>query len=209
MPSKKPPATPKRQPKDSVTHRFQSILTRELCDRLCDTHEAGRDFRNATAVRCQVHPTLLTRWLKLGESDPNAGLATELFMRFGEIESIIRAGYIAEVSDSTASTEETVFDEGKPISKTVVSRRTQGVQWLMERRFRQFRVEHVQKPDETEIVEMLVPQATTYNLETVLAICQQMAAQPERLPAAVRELFASTDWAAPRKMTDGQAEPSH
>ncbi len=200
---------PREQKKDPVTHRFQSTLTRALCDQLCLTHETGRDFRNVTAVRCRVHPTVLTRWLKRGQEDPDAGLHTELFMRFGAIEGDVRAGYIDEVSNPVASTEETAYEDGKPISKTVVSRRTQGIQWLMERRFKQFRVEHIQKPDETEIVDMLVPQATVYNLETVLAICQQMAAQPDRLPPAIRDLFANTDWAAPKRIADAQAEPSH
>lgn len=199
MTEKKP-----RQQKDPVTHRFQSILTRELLDKLCDFHEKGRDFRNVTAVRCGVHPTLLTRWLKTGAETENGGLYTELFMRMGQIEGDIRAGYINEVSNPVASTEHTEFEEGKPVSKTVESRRTQGIQWLMERRFRQFRSEHIPKVDELEIAAMLEPQATVYTAEMVLGIVQQMAAQPERLPEAVRRLFAQTDWGVPKEMTDGK-----
>lgn len=200
---------PRRQTKDPVTHRFQTTLTRELCDLLCKTHEEGKDFRNVTAVRCKVHPTVLTRWLKLGQTEPDSGLHAELFMRMSAIEGDIRAGYIAEVSNPISSTEETAYEDGKPVSKTVVSRRTNGIQWLMERRFRQYRVEHVQKPDEAEVLSMLEPQATVYSLDMVLDICQQMAAQPERLPVAIRELFSTTDWAVPRKLNDGQAEPQH
>ena len=199
MADKKP-----RQQKDPVTHRFQSVLTRELLDQLCETHEKGRDFRNVTAVRCGVHPTLLTRWLKTGAETADGGLYTELFMRMGQIEGDLRAGHIAEVSNPIASTEHTEFDEGKPVSKTVESRRTQGIQWLMERRFRQFRSEHIPKVDELEIATMLEPQATVYTAEMVLGIVQQMAAQPERLPEAVRRLFAQTDWGVPKEMTDAK-----
>ncbi len=194
--------------KKGTNGRFQSILTRELVDQLCETHEQGRDFRNVTAVRCGVHPTLVTQWLKRGAAEADEGLYTELFMRFAKIEGDIRAVYIAEVSNPTAQTEETEYEDGKPVSKTVTARRTQGIQWLMERRFRQFRVEHVQKADETEAVSFLEPQATVYTADMVLGIVQQMAAHPDRLPEAVRRLFAQTDWGVPREMTDGQA-PTH
>jgi hypothetical protein len=198
-----------RQQKDPVTHRFQSVLSRELCDKLCEAHQEGRDFRNITAVRCGVHPVTLTRWLKLGSSDENAGLHSELFMRMAKAEGDTRAAYISEVSNPVASTEETEYADGKPVSKTVESRRTQGIQWLLERRFRQFRADSVPKVDDLEMADLLQPQATVYSLEMVLDICQQMAAQPERLPVAVRQLFANTDWAVPTRMNDGQAEPSH
>lgn len=194
MPSKKPPKTPKRQKTDAITHRFQSVLTAELVEELCKVHEEGQDFRNVTAVRCGVHPTLLTRWLKQGAESAEGGLCTELFMRFGKIEGDIRAGYIAEVSDPTASTEESQYDDGKVVGKIVTTRKTSGIQWLMERRFRQFRVEHIQKPDELAISEMLEPAATVYTADMVLGIMQQMAAYPERLPVAIRLLLANTDW---------------
>ncbi len=191
--------------KKASNGRFQSILTQALVDQLCETHETGRDFRNVTAVRCGVHPTLITQWLKRGALGADDGLYSELFMRFARIEGDIRAVYIAEVSDPTAQTEQTEYEDGKPVSKTVTARRTQGIQWLMERRFRQFRVEHVQKADETEAVSFLEPQATVYTADMVLGLVQQMAANPERLPEAVRLLFANTDWRVPREIvTDGQ-----
>lgn len=198
------PKKPPKQTKDAVTHRFQSTLTRELCDKLCDTHASGRDFRNVTAVMCDVHPVTLTRWLKLGAESPDAGLHTELYMRMAQAEGTIRAEYIRETSNPIASTEHTEYEDGKPISKTVESRRTNGIQWLMEKRFRQFRVEHIAKPDELEVTAMLEPQAMVYTADMVLGIVQQMAAHPERLPEAVRKLFAHTDWQVPREMTDGQ-----
>lgn len=194
-----------RQPKDTVTHRFESVLTRALVDQLCEIHEQGRDFRNVTAARCGVHPKLLTRWLRLGSEDENGGLHAELFLRMIAIEGSLRAGYLAELSDPTASTETVEYKDGKPVSKTVTARRTQGIQWLMERRFQQFRVEHIQKPDEVEVLAMLEPQATVYTAEMALSLVQQMAAHPERLPEGVRLLFAQTDWRVPKEMTDGQA----
>lgn len=199
------PKKPPRQTKDPVTHRFQSTLTRELCDLLCKTHEEGKDFRNVTAVRCGVHPVNLTRWLKLGASDETAGLYTELFMRMARAEGDTRAEWIAEVADPVASVEDVTYDEGKPVGKTTTTRRVNGLQWLLERRFKQFRSEHIQKPDEMEVTAMLEPQATVYTADMVLGIVQQMAAHPERLPEAVRRLFAQTDWCVPKEMTDGQS----
>jgi hypothetical protein len=194
-----------RQQKDPATHRFQSVLSRELLDKLCEAHEQGRDFRNITAVRCGVHPVTLTRWLKLGSSDENAGLHSELFMRMAKAEGDYRATLIDEVSDPTATVQENGTDEdGNPTTKTV-SRRVAGLQWLLERRFRQFRADSVARPDDLEMADMLQPQATVYSLEMVLDICQQMASQPERLPVAVRQLFASTDWCVSKEVTDGQS----
>lgn len=197
-------AKKKRQTVDPKTGRFQSVLTRELLERLCEVHAEG-DFRNVTAARCQVHPKLLTRWLKLGAGSEEAGLATELFMRFIALEGDKRAGYIAELEDTTASTEETAFEDGKPVSKTVTTRRTHGIQWLMERRFRQFRVEHVLTEDEQDALSLLQPQPQAMTTEMAFALCQQMAANPQMLPEPIRALFASTDWRAPQlKESHGQ-----
>lgn len=209
-PPPKPPAKP-RQTKDPVTHRFQSVLTRDLCDQLCDTHGKGRDFRNATAIRCGVHPVLLTRWLKLGANDPEAGLATELFMRMGKAECDYRADLIKEVADPTSMTEVVEYDDGKPIGKTTVARRTQGLQWLLERRFRQFRADALPKPDDLEISVMLEPAAASeMNQEAALQIITMIASNPERLPPALLQVFLQAGWALPatasqKVMTDGQA----
>lgn len=199
-------ATKKPRQTQGARGRFESTLTRELLESLCETHEKGRDFRNVTAARCGVHPKLLTRWLTLGSEDESGGLYAELFLRMLAIEGTIRAVYIAECSNPSASTEKTEYDNGKPVSKTVESRNTRGIQWLMERRFKQFRVEHLAKPDELEVTAMLEPVATVYTAEMVLGIVQQMALNPERLPEAVRVLFARTDWRVPKEMTDGQAK---
>lgn len=196
------------QPKDPQSGRFQSTLTPELVDKLCTTHADGRDYRNVTAARCGVHPAVLTKWLKLGAGNEAAGLATELFMRFAQIEGDIRAKWIAELADVTASVEHTEFEDGKPVSKTVNARRTSGLQWLMERRFRQFRVEHALTEHESDAMSLLQPQAQTLTTEMAIALCQQLAQNPERLPEPIRVLFAATDWRAPKKLSHAE-ETSH
>lgn len=200
MAAKKP-----RQTRDPVTWRFESVLTQALVDQLCETHDKGRDFRNVTAARCKVNPKLLSRWLRMGSEDETGSLHAELFVRMLAIEGEIRAGYIAEVENPLASTEESTYEGGKLVGKTVTSRSTRGIQWLMEKRFAQFRVEHIAKVDELEVMTLLEPAAIVYSADMVLSIVQQMAANPERLPEAVRVLFARTDWRVPKEMTDGQA----
>lgn len=197
------------QPQDPQTGRFQSTLTPELVERLCSTHADGRDYRNVTAARCGVHPGMLTRWLKLGAGNEAAGLATELFMRFAQIEGDIRAQWISEIADVTASVETTEFDNGKPISRTVNARRTSGLQWLLERRFRQFRVEHAPNEHEQDALSLLQPQAQSLTPEMAVALCQQLAANPERLPEPIRVLFAATDWRAPKRLESHAEETSH
>ncbi len=200
------PAAAPPTPKDATTGRFQSTLTPELVDKLCSTHNDGRDYRNVTAARCGVHPMTLTKWLKLGAGNESAGLATELFMRFAQIEGDIRAQWISELADVTASVEHTEFEDGKPVSKTVNARRTSGLQWLMERRFRQFRIEHVLTDHEADALSLLQPAAQALTAEMAIALCQQLAQNPEGLPDQIRSLFATTDWRAPKKLESSHAE---
>lgn len=203
-----------RQTIDPQTGRFQSVLTPQLVDKLCETHRDGMDYRNVTAVRCGVHPKLLTAWLKLGERDETSGLAADLFLRMGAIEGDIRAGLLKEAADPTASIEQTEFDNGKPVSKTLTSRRTSGVQWLLERRFRQFRLEYVLTEHEQDALSLFQPQPSAMTLEMAETICRQLAAAPDRLPPAIRALFAATDWGAgapPSALKDshGETETTH
>lgn len=199
-----------RKPQAATTHRFQTVLTRELCDKLCETHATGKDYRNVTAARCNVHPKLLSKWLRLGRDSEELGLATELFMRFTAIEGEIRAGWIAELENTSSGTETTEFgDNGKPISRTLHMRRTSGVQWLMERRFRQFRTDYVLSEHETDALALLEPPAQALTLDMATQLCQQIAANPERLPAAIRTLFAGTDWHAPKTLEAHGQETSH
>jgi len=202
-----PPTTPPPS-KDATTGRFQSRLTPELVDKLCSTHSEGCDYRNVTAARCAVHPKTLSAWLKLGASNEAAGLATDLFMRLTKIEGDIRAKWLAEIADVTASVEHTEFEDGKPVSRTVNARRTSGLQWLMERRFRQFRMDHAVTADEEDALSLLQPQAQAMTPEMAIAMCQMLAQNPERLPEPIRILFAATDWRAPKKLPHGE-ETAH
>lgn len=200
----------KRQPKDPVTHRFQTTLTRDLCDRLCETHQAGKDYRNVTAARCGVHPVTLTKWLKLGSTDPDNGLAAELYMRFLGIEGEIRAAWIAEIANTLSLTEETEYgDKGLPISKHTTMRKTDGIRWLLERRFRQFRVEHVLTEHEQDAMALLQPAASALTPEMAEQICRMLASAPERLPPAIRTLFAATDWRPPKTLEAHGQETEH
>ena len=202
MASKKPT----RQTKDPVTHRFQTTLSRALVELLVKTHGEGRDFRNVTAVRCQVHPKLLTRWLSEGAKDPDAGLKTELFMRMAQAEGDYRAELIGEVGNPISMTETMTFEDGKPASKVTEARRTTGLQWLLERRFHQFRANAMPKADDLEICAMLEPQAgAEMNLEQALQIVTMIANNPQRLPPALLQVFSVAGWTVPAKaMTDGQ-----
>lgn len=163
--------------------RLQTALDEELLERLCTTHREGRDFRNATALRCGVHPRMLSRWLERGAADEHAGLCTRLFLEFGRIEADIRADWIREVADPEASREETVLDDnGKPISRTATSRRTTGLQWLLESRFRQFRSDWVPRPDEGEVGDLLAERQTGFSPEAAMAMMRAMvAAMPPEL----------------------------
>lgn len=174
--------------------RLRSALDEDLFAQLCETHRTGRDFRNATALRCGVHPKMLTRWLERGAADEHAGLYTRLFVEFGRIEADIRATWIDEVANPEASREDVHFDDnGKPISKTASSRRTNGVEWLLERRFKQFRADWVPRPDETEAAELLAERSQGFSPEAALAVVRAMVAS---MPAELAGPFIS--WARGR-----------
>ena len=161
--------------------RLQTALTELLVAQLCETHREGRDFRNATALRCGVHPKMLTRWLKQGETDPAGSLCSRLFMAFGRIEGDIRAEWIAEVANPVVACEET-------------RRSTNGLQWLLERRFRQFRADWIPRPDEVNVGDMLTAeQQTGFSPEAALAIVRAMVAS---MPAELAGPFMH--WARAR-----------
>lgn len=172
--------------------RLVTALDEPLFEKLCAVHRDGRDFRNATALRCGVHPKMLSRWLKQGERDEGT-IYARLFLAFGQIEGEIRAGYIAEVENTETSREETTFSaKGVPESKVVVQRRTTGVQWLLERRFRQFRSDWVVKEDELDVVHMLSEQqAQGLTLEAALQIARQLA---KNMPDQLRPIFEAERW---------------
>lgn len=170
--------------------RLVTILDEALFDKLCTTHKDG-DFRNVTAVRCQVHPKMLSRWLAQGAASETGCLYSRLFVEFGKIEGEIRAEVIRESRNTQASFEETTYEDGKPSSKTVVSRRTNGIQWYAERRFRQFRSDWVPRDDESEVVDLLQPKQGALTLEQATAIATQLA---ENMPPALQVIFASKGW---------------
>lgn len=173
---------------------FRENLDQTLVDDLCKTHEEGRDFRNATAIRCNVHPRRLKNWLLTGAREGRDTLHAQLFLRFSKIEADLRAANIAEVLNTTVCTEETQFDDtGKPISKTLHKRSTNGTQWYMERRWRQFRNDWTPNEDDQEVSQMLTEQATGsgMNLEAAFAIVAQLAAA---MPPQLAEVFSANGW---------------
>lgn len=167
-------------------------LTEPIFERLCETHRDGRDFRNVTALRCGVHPKMLSRWLQRGEREEGT-IHARLFLAFGQIEGDLRAKWIAEVEDTDAGREETSYDEdGKVTSKVVTRRRTHGVQWLLERRFRQFRADWAVKEDESEIAQMLAEQQReALSLDAAIHLVRQIA---QNMPAQLRPLFEAEGW---------------
>jgi hypothetical protein len=204
-PGRKPaPAPPARSPvgrsparagqERDALGRLRSGLDEALLAELCDTYREGRDFRNATALRCGVHPRMLSRWLTRGAADDTGSIEARLFLAFGRIEAELRAEWIAEVANPEASREETHFDdEGRPLSKTATSRRTSGIEWLLERRFRQFRADWIPRPDEGEAGELLVAQQTGFTPEAALGVVRAMVAS---MPAELAAPFLT--WARAR-----------
>lgn len=171
--------------------RLVTALDEPLFERLTEVHRTGRDFRNVTALRCGVHPKLLTRWLRRGEAEEGSVYA-RLFLAFGQIEGEIRARYIAEVENTETSREETTFADGLPAKRVVVQRRTTGVQWLLEKRFRQFRSDWVAKEDELEVAHMLAEQGSqALTLEAALHIARELA---KNMPDQLRPIFEAARW---------------
>ena len=69
-------------------------------------------------------------------------------------------------------------------------------------------VEHALTEHEADAMSLLQPQAQTLTTEMAIALCQQLAQNPERLPEPIRVLFAATDWRAPKKLSHAE-ETSH
>jgi hypothetical protein len=178
--------------RDSAGH-FQTSLTEELLENLCTVHREGSDFRNMTALRCGVHPKMLTRWLKLGAaSEDPSDLNARLFADFGRIEGDTRAECIKEIRNPETKREESHFDdEGKLLSKTSTSRSTTGIQWYVERRFRQWRTDWVQREDEGDVQELLVQQQGALSPDAAKYIIAQLA---DAMPPELRAIFEAKGW---------------
>lgn len=116
--------------------RLRTQLTPELADELVRTHEAHRDFRQATAVACSVNPTTLSKWLSRGlqsdEDEPYSSFA----VRFLHAETSLRR----DVLNVMMTTEDKV--------------QLSSHQWFMERRFKQWSNKPIQTP-ESEAMDAL------------------------------------------------------
>jgi hypothetical protein len=176
-----------------------TTLTQEKFDQLCTVHREGRDFRNVTAIRCDVHPRLLTRWLKRGAANEEDGLYTELFMAFGRIEGAHRAEYNAELVNTTVHYEK--YD-AETRTRTVTKRDTRGLQFFMGKRYEQFADrEGRTRDDECDMSELLEQmQAQQLTGPSARHIIAQFVAM---MPAELGEPFQA--WAA-KALPQGQQE---
>jgi hypothetical protein len=198
---KPPPKKPK--PRDRRSGRFQTLLTEPLLKRLLMTHRTGADFRNMTALRCGVHPKRLSIWLRQGAELEDESLLARLFLGFALIEGELRAKSIKEVRNPEVKRETTEFEDGKPVSKTSTARATDGIRWYLERRFRQWRADWVEREDEGPVDALLQPQAGGLNVEAAKYIIAQLA---ERMPPELLAIFTAKGWKPPSLPENAHAE---
>ncbi len=178
---------------------FRTELTEDVLAELCAIHEKGRDFRDVTAVRCNVHPKRLSVWLRRGAMGGDlTSPFVRLFLAFGRIEGDLRAKCIDEVLDTTKETIKIVSDGKGGETKDVIKRDSAGVRWYMERRFRSYRIEALPTDDNAEVSTMLNADAPQVkNAEAAVGVIRQLAAAmpPELMRVFVespqfREAFA-------------------
>jgi hypothetical protein len=187
---RKPPKKPKARDRSG---RFQTLLTAGLLKELLATHRKG-DFRNMTALRCGVHPKRLSIWLRQGAELEDESLLARLFLGFARIEANVRAESIKEILDPEMKRETTEFEDGKPVSKTSTARATDGIRWYLERRFRQWRADWVEREDEGPVDALLLPQPGGLNVEAAKYIVAQLAAN---MPPELRDIFTAKGWTPP------------
>ena len=99
---------------------MKTELTPELVEKLVKVHTGSRDFRNATAVACGVHPATLSKWLTRGVVSENDEPYSSFALRFMQAETDIRTRYLCDMLDSE--------------DRAHVS----AIQWYLERRFKQW-----------------------------------------------------------------------
>lgn len=169
-------------------------LNQDLVDRLAKRHREGRDFRTQTALLEDVHPDLLQDWLEKGSRDVEGkSVESDLFRKFSKVEGEIRAEWIGEIANTIVATEETEFDgEGKALKKTRTTRSVSGVQWLLSKRFPQWRDGYTMKPTEKPAEDFLQRQpGQGLTLEAAIAICEMIAAS---MPPQLAPVFAAHGW---------------
>lgn len=178
--------------------RFATTLTEPLLLELCAKHYEGRDFRTRTAARCATDPDRLQYWLEEGARDPSGeSLQSRLYREFAVIEADIAAELVAEAANPETSFEESFFDdEGNLTSRTKRSRSTAGVQWLLERRFVQYKAHHEPKRADQGLEELLPKQGGGLTLEAAVALVSQLAAS---MPGQLLPIFLNAGWTPPQK----------
>ncbi len=167
-----------------------------------DVHREGKDFRNVTAIRCGVHPEKLKAWLLRGAtSQDTTNLYVKLALQFALIEADLRASNIVEVLNTQTKHEEIEFSEktGLPVKTTKTARSTAGIQWYMERRWRQWRADWQPTEQDSEAATLFTAQATgALNKEAAMSVLGQMAAQ---MPDEPRAVFEANNW---RQLSPGE-----
>lgn len=99
---------------------MRTELTPELADKLVKCHGDGCDFRNATAIACDVHPATLSRWLTRGVSSEDDEPYSSFALRFMSAETKIRSNKLRELLETEDRT------------------RVAALTWFFERRFKQW-----------------------------------------------------------------------
>lgn len=183
---------------------FRTKLTPELTEELCLVHKRDRDFRNITALRCQVSPMRLKTWLITGArhvEEETVSIYAQLALRFAIIEAEIRADNIREVLNPVLLTEETEYNEaGVPISSKKIKRDVRGTQWYMERRWRQYRADSQPTELDSEMAAITSGQTSAgLSIEQALQICRQLAREMHVNPTMrpLLEIFVAEQWGVP------------
>lgn len=153
--------------------RWETVLTDSLVDELCAIHKEG-DILSATAAACCVHPTQLRLWLEKGAELDAPDPYCRLFSTFALIESSLRRETLARIRDPFAKNE-------------------RGNIWYMQRRWREWREDHVKRPDDVySVTEMLMPKdRSSLTIDDAKAIVKQLAAN---MPEQLRPIFTEHGW---------------
>lgn len=185
-PNARPPLRRKRTRRDNGGNSTKTRLTPALQDLLCETHARNKDFRVATAITCNVHPVLLDRWLRWGLKEEGEEPYCSFALRFVKAEMTIRADLIKELLD--AKTKQKVA----------------AITWMLERRFRQWRIDYIPNDWEHEAVDVLASMGLKagLNLEQKKFLINQMLAHPT---GPVMQLLQDNGWVQ-KELPNGDQE---